>query len=56
MKKQAKADWSDLTALDGRSGQEALRILEELKVRDRLKTNMMLNVTIAINRRPKVLK
>ncbi len=31
MKKQAKADWSDLTALDGRSGQEALRILEELK-------------------------
>ena len=30
MKKQAKMDWSDLTALDGRSGQEALILLEEL--------------------------
>ena len=30
MKSQAKADWSDMTALDGRSGQSALELLEEL--------------------------
>lgn len=30
MKSQAKTDWSDLTALDGRSGQAALAILEEM--------------------------
>ena len=30
MKSQAKTDWSDLTALDGRSGQAALEILEEM--------------------------